>query len=86
MATHSSALAWRIPWTEEPDGLQSMGLQRLGHDGVTNTHTYIHVYILRLLSIIDYYKILNIFPALYSKTLLLIYFMYSSLYPLILYS
>ena len=31
MATHSSSLAWRIPWTEEPGGLQSMGLQRLGH-------------------------------------------------------
>ena len=30
-ATHSSILAWRIPWTEEPDGLQSMGLQRAGH-------------------------------------------------------
>ena len=32
MATHSSILAWRIPWTEEPAGLQSMGLQRVGHD------------------------------------------------------
>ena len=32
MATHSSILAWRIPWMEEPDGLQSMGLQRVGHD------------------------------------------------------
>ena len=32
MATHSSVLAWRIPWTEEPGGLQSMGLQRVGHD------------------------------------------------------
>ena len=31
-ATHSSILAWRIPWTEEPGGLQSMGLQRVGHD------------------------------------------------------
>ena len=31
MATHSSVLAWRIPWTEEPDGLQSMGLQRVRH-------------------------------------------------------
>ena len=31
-ATHSSILAWRIPWTEEPDGLQSMGLHRFGHD------------------------------------------------------
>ena len=32
MATHSSILAWRIPWTEEPGGLQSTGLQRVGHD------------------------------------------------------
>ena len=32
MATHSSILAWRIPWTETPDGLQSMGSQRVGHD------------------------------------------------------
>ena len=32
MATHSSILAWRIPWTEEPEGLQSMGLQRVGHN------------------------------------------------------
>ena len=32
MATHSSILAWRSPWTEEPSGLQSMGSQRVGHD------------------------------------------------------
>ena len=32
MATHSSNLAWKIPWTEEPGGLQFMGLQRVGHD------------------------------------------------------
>ena len=32
IATHFSILAWRIPWTEEPDGLQSMGSQRVGHD------------------------------------------------------
>ena len=32
MATHSSILAWKIPWMEEPDGLQSMGLQRDRHD------------------------------------------------------
>ena len=31
-ATHSSILAWRIPWTEEPGGLQSMGSKRVGHD------------------------------------------------------
>ena len=32
MATHSSILAWKIPWTEEPSGLQSMRSQRVGHD------------------------------------------------------
>ena len=32
MATHSSTLAWKIPWTEEPGGLQSMGSHRVGHD------------------------------------------------------
>ena len=35
MATHSSILVWEIPWTEEPDGLQSMGSQRVGHNLVT---------------------------------------------------
>ena len=38
MATRSSILAWRIPQTEEPGGLQSMGLQKVGHDWATNTH------------------------------------------------
>ena len=37
MATHSSIHAWRIPWTEEDDGLQSVGLQRVGHDWATLT-------------------------------------------------
>ena len=32
MAIHSSAIAWKIPWTEEPDRLQSLGSQRVGHD------------------------------------------------------
>ena len=35
IATHSSILAWKIPWTEEPGGLQSMELKRVGHDLVT---------------------------------------------------
>ena len=35
MATHSSILAWQIPWTEGPGGLQSMGSQRVGHSSVT---------------------------------------------------
>ena len=40
MATHSSILASRIPWTEEPDGLQSLGLQRGGHNWATNTFIF----------------------------------------------
>ena len=32
VATHSSILAWRMPWTEEPGGLQSIGLQKVGHN------------------------------------------------------
>ena len=45
MATHSSILAWRIPWTEEPGGLQSRGSQRVGHDWsdlYTHIHTHTH--------------------------------------------
>ena len=37
-ATHYSIVAWEIPWTEEPGGLQSMGSQRVGHDLVTQQH------------------------------------------------
>ena len=40
MATHSSILAWRIPWTEEPGELQSMGLQRVRHDRAAFTFTF----------------------------------------------
>ena len=39
METHSSILAWRIPWTEVPGRLQSMELQKVGHD---SAHTYTH--------------------------------------------
>ena len=38
MAIHSTTIAWKIPWTEEPGRLQSMGLQRVGHDCVTSLH------------------------------------------------
>ena len=38
MAPHSSTLAWKISWTEEPGGLQSMGSQRVGHGLATNTY------------------------------------------------
>ena len=51
MANHSSVLAWEIPWTEEPGGLQSMGLQRVGWDLAharahmhTHTHTHTHTH------------------------------------------
>ena len=41
MAIHSIILAWRISWTQEPGGLQPIGLQRVGHDGAINTFTFI---------------------------------------------
>ena len=41
MATHSSIHVWKIPWTKEPGGLQSMGLQRVGHEWATSLH-FIH--------------------------------------------
>ena len=43
MATHSSTLAWRIPWMEEPGGIQSMGSQRVGHDCVTNFSSFFNL-------------------------------------------
>ena len=46
MATHSSILAWKIPWTEEPGGLQSMVSQRVGHNyACTHPHTWLSIYI-----------------------------------------
>ena len=44
MAPHSSTLAWKVPWTEEPGGLQSMGLLRVGHDWATSLSlfTFMH--------------------------------------------
>ena len=41
IAPYSSIFAWRIPWIEDPGGLQSMGLQRVGHDWTTNTFTFL---------------------------------------------
>ena len=49
MTTHSSILAWRVPWTEEPGGLQSIRLQRVGHDWVIACawyHMLLEIYIL----------------------------------------
>ena len=54
MATHSSILAWIIPWTEEPGGLQSMGLKRVRHDRVTNTYTFTFTFLLESPSLNQY--------------------------------
>ena len=43
MATLSSVLAWEIPWTEEPGGLQSMGSKKIGHDLVTKQQQQIYL-------------------------------------------
>ena len=40
LATHSSILVWRIPWTEEPGGLQFMGLQRVRHNWLAHTNLF----------------------------------------------
>ena len=44
MATHSSILAWRIPWTKEPGGLQSTGSQRVKHDWETSLAHFVYIY------------------------------------------
>ena len=49
MATRSSILVWRIPWTEEPDRLQSIGLQRVRHNGSILAYTHINFMVLPLL-------------------------------------
>ena len=41
MVIHSSILVWRTPWTQKPGGLQSVGLQRVGHTRATNTHPWL---------------------------------------------
>ena len=45
METHSSTLAWKIPWTEEPGGLQSMGSQRFGYDWHTLDTHFLNLYV-----------------------------------------
>ena len=50
MATHPSTLAWKIPWMEEPGGIQSMGSKRIGHDWSTSLS----------FTFIEYYKLIEI--------------------------
>ena len=62
MAIHSSILAWRIPWTEEPGGLESVGLQKAGQDQGTNTFAF--TYYIRQCFDVLHWKITIIFPIL----------------------
>ena len=69
MAIHSSILAWRIPRTEEPGGLQSMGSQRVGHDWATFTfflyrvpvHVYFHVFAYFMCHLFTYIEMFMLF-------------------------
>ena len=60
MAIHSSILAWRIPWTEEPGRLQSTGLQKVGH-GLATKPTNLYIFI--FLSIMAWHRILTVVPC-----------------------
>ena len=62
MTIHSSILAWRIPWTEQLDGLQSMKSQRVGHDWATNTFTLSAIYDYPLLNSHNLSNISYFFP------------------------
>ena len=71
MATHSSVLAWRIPWTEKPGRLQSMGLHRVGHDW-SDLAAYIYIYLYLYLSIYLYvytHREYLLYPFIYWWTL-----------------
>ena len=72
VATHSSILAWRIPWTEKSGRLQSMGSQRVAYDWTTNTQTHTHIMKKRLnkLSIEDMY--LNIIKTIMTSPQLIL--------------
>ena len=58
MATHSSIRAWRIPWTEEPGGLESIELQKVRHDwnDLACMHTYLQKYLVQLINHNDIIK------------------------------
>ena len=53
MAPHSTTLAWKIPWTEEPGSLQSMGLQRVRHDSVTSLSHISNVSLKKCLNVVS---------------------------------
>ena len=61
MATHSSTFAWKMPWTEEPGRLQSMGSQRVGHDWATSLLLYCTLYRLQYRVNITFIYVLSCF-------------------------
>ena len=61
MAIHSSTIAWKIPWTEEPGRLQSMGPQRVGHDRATSLSLSFSFYTSYILSVL----LISLLPSLY---------------------
>ena len=61
MVTHSSILAWRIPWTEKPSRLQSTGSQRVGHDRATSLSLSFSFYTSYILSVL----LISLLPSLY---------------------
>ena len=70
MVTHSCTLAWKIPWTEGPGRLQSMGSQRVRHDWATSLSLMVHLSVLNrevlILSVIEFYSHIN--SHVHSKT------------------
>ena len=68
MATHSSILAWRIPWTEEPGRLQSIESQRVGHDSSDLTHTYAEIILMLMGHILEQYILIPFKSILEKKT------------------
>ena len=72
MATHSSTLAWKIPWTEEPGNLQSVGSQRVGHNRATSLSLFTFMHWIRKIWYIytmEYYSVIktNTFKSVLMK-------------------
>ena len=73
MAVHSSILVWRIPWTEEPGRLQSIGSQRVGHNWATFTHTHIYKYAeTHILFVLFYFMYFTVLLASFPFSVILI--------------
>ena len=78
MATHSSILAWTVPWTEWPGGLQSMGSQRVGHDSDSTTATPYcdHRFLCSFSKYFSFFNLLLSFPEVGSQVVEVDLFVY----------